>query len=231
VTEFRARILAALDAPLGGPLARVVRAAAGTAIVVEMDEPDRTGIALAELVGALARSGVPRGRQLVLLTGTGGGDGGEAARALRSALGVPVFRHEEPGAAFVAGRLADGTPVELDDELREAEDVIVAGLFAAAEHDGVRGGPAAIWPGLAPRAARETLARELAVLERGARPLAAYERSLAAASVAPPGFALLWSAHEPPEVVAGEAREAFTRAVARGWIDARLDARRSALLD
>ena len=218
---FRAEVRRALAAPLGGPLGRRLGAAAGTVIVGDARGEARDEVALAELIEALARAGVPRGRQLVLLAGGEGAPAAVTARRLRLVLGVPVVAHDPAGAHFVAGRDAGGAPIELDDELREAEEVAIAGRFAADAGGRVSGGPAALWPGLAPAAAAATLARELEALpatERAAATLARAAPALAAATV---GFALLWSAHDPPRVRAGEAASVFAACVREGWLAAR----------
>jgi hypothetical protein len=200
--EFRAAVRAALAAAAGGPLGRRIRGGTITAIVADAHAGEHERIALEELVDALERAGVPRGRQFVLLGDAEAGalPAKEAARTLRSRLGVPVLAHDPAvRASFHAGDLADGTPVELDDELREAEEVVIAVRLV-----GGRGGAAAVWPGLASAAARRAEAAALEALPAGLRERARGERARAALALAGPGFALAWDEGVPPRVRAGD---------------------------
>ncbi len=216
--EFRAAVRAALADAAGGPLGRRIRAATITAIVADARGDERDAIALTELVDALERAGVPRGRQFVLL---GSADAGalparEAARRLRARLGIAVLAHDPLSrASFHAGDLADGTRVELDDELREAEEVVIAGRFAAG-----RGGPAAIWPGLASVAARRVETAALAALPADRREPERHARACAAHALASAGFALVWGSGEPPRVLAGDPAAVFAQGIAAGWLAA-----------
>lgn len=219
--SFRGSLRRALAAPLGGPLARHVAIPAVTAILADGDfgEPDR--VALSELTEALVRAGVPRARMFVLLTGDGPPDAArrERARELRALLGMPVIAHDPGRAAFAPGRLAGGAMLELDDELREAEAVVICGRLGVRRDGTLRGGPAALLPGVAGAATRSALAASLAA-STGAegRARAAYAAALEALEHVPVDFALVWSADDPPVVRAGEGRVVFEACAAEGWL-------------
>jgi hypothetical protein len=145
---------------------------------------------------------VPRARQFVLL----GGDPPVAsapgtARALRESLGVPVFVTVPERAGFVAGRLADGTPIELDDELREAEAIVTVGGWSP-DPRGPRGGAALLCPGAASAATRAAYA---AARARGGD--AAWAFALAAEREAPVDLSLAWD--DSGRVVAAGGASAF----------------------
>lgn len=130
---FRTRVTDAVNAPLDGTLGSRFVAPLVTWLVADAAAGEELEDALAGTMRALERVGVLRGRQFVLL---GGGEptpeAKARARALRGALGVPVLVHEPGREGFVAGTLADGTPIELDDELREAEAIVVVAGGSAA---------------------------------------------------------------------------------------------------
>ena len=208
----------ALDDPLGGPLGRLFHVPAMTAIVADGRDEDHEVIALEELIAALARVGVPRGRQYVLLAHPGDtpADARERTRRLRAILGVPVLAHDPArSSGYVPGALPDGTPLELDDELREAEEVVLMGPCAAPDADGAHGGAALLWPGLGSAAARTAHA---------AHPAAAgADLALARAVLAhvPSAFALWWNADAPPRVRAGETLALLEECVGEGWFGMR----------
>src|SRR5262249_4743117 len=136
--EFAAHVRAALQA-LGaagdGGLAARFPAPLVTAIVCDAAEGPWLVPALAELPAALEIAGVPRGRQFVLLGREavyGGGEARGRAAAVRRELQLAAVAHEPADPVFTPGRLDDGTPLELDDELREAEAVICVGRGHAA---------------------------------------------------------------------------------------------------
>jgi hypothetical protein len=203
---FAARVRSALASPVGGPLATRFVAPLVTALVAESSEPERLLPALVETSRALASVGVPPGRQFVLLGGpereSGGGPAPALARDLARALGIPAHVHRPAAACFTAGRLDDGTPIELDDELREAEAIVVVGHCASAA-GAMRGGPWLIVPGVASAATR----RALAAARTGGGERAALAFSLAAERLAPVDFAVLWD--DAGVVVAGAARALF----------------------
>jgi len=219
--SFRGAVRRSLADPLGGRLARHFAIPAVTAIVADaiLGEPER--VALAELVDAMAGAGVPRGRTFVLLAGGGVPDEGVRARAreLRGLLGVPVLPHDPAKAGFEAGRLDDGLALAFDDELREAESVVVCGRFGVGRDGTLHGGPAALLPGLASAATRAALAERLrAIADPAARARAAYAAALGALAHVPADFALVWSDGDPPAVRAGEGRAVFEACAADGWL-------------
>ena len=123
---FRARVDAALRAPLDGSLGSRFVAPLVTWLVADASASAERDEALTATLAALERVGVLRGRQFVLLGGTTiPVDAKAQARALRATLGVPVLVHDPAREGFVAGTLEEGTPIELDDELREAEAIVV----------------------------------------------------------------------------------------------------------
>lgn len=218
--SFRGAIRRALAAPLGGTMASLFAVPAVTAIVAEGGSGEPGSIALAELTEAMARAGVPRGRMFVLLTAatSPGPREKERARELRATLGMPVLPHDPAQAAFEPGRANDGTPLALDDELREAEAVVICGRFAVDAQGELHGGPAALLPGLASDATREAFARALPAGPAADRAAAALTRSLAVLEHVPVDFALLWNDADPPAVVAGAGSAAFEACAAGGWL-------------
>jgi hypothetical protein len=197
------RVRSALATPADGALATRFTGPLVTALVADAsEEPRRLALVLAELIRALDHIGVPRARQFVLLGGDPpASDAAAIALALREALGVPVFVNAPERAGFVAGRLADGTPVELDDELREAEAIVTVGAWGIGA-DGPRGGAALLCPGVASAATRAAYA---AARARGAGPAWAFAR--AAEREAPVDLSLAWD--DAGRVVAASGRSAF----------------------
>lgn len=202
--EFVLRIRAALASPADGGLATRFAAPLVTALVADAaEDPRRLSLVLRETIGALDRIGVPRGRQFVLLGGDPvAADAGVRAQALRAELGVPVYVHAPERTGFVAGRLADGTPVELDDELREAEAIVTVGSWSV-DSGGPRGGAALLCPGVA--VAATTRAAYAAARARGAA--AAWAFALAAETQAPVNLSVAWD--DAGRVVAASGRTAF----------------------
>lgn len=221
--SFRGSVRRALAAPLGGSLASQFAIPAVTAIVADGAAGEAGVTALAELAEAMVRAGVPRGRMFVLLTSDGapGPAARERARQLRATLGSPVIAHDPAQAAFTPGVLADGTPLALDDELREAEAVVVCGRFAAGPGGDVHGGPAALLPGLASADARAAFAGALPAGPPAARAAAALARAREAAALVPVDFALVWNDADPPAVLAGRGEDVFAAALAAGWLTPR----------
>jgi hypothetical protein len=209
---FGLRVREALAAPEGSPLATLFTAPLVTALVVDGEEVssgDRPERALLETRDALERVGVPRGRQFVLV-------GSRAPRLspldpqrvaqLRGRLSLPVLVHDPAGASFTAGRLESGEPIELDDELREAEAIACVGEWSTSA-GGARGGPYLLVPGVASLATRRAWAARRALEgERGALALA-----LAAEREAVVDLALCWSADG--RVRAGRGRTQFDAVV------------------
>lgn len=196
-----AAVRAALRAPVGEALARVLHAPTVTALVADAADAGAFGGVLPPLLGALAAAGVPRGRTFVLLAASGDvARDREAARAWRAALGIPVIAHDPArSASFTVGRTSAGVAVELDDELREAEAVVVLASVTAASAAGRA--DALVWPGLAPSAA----ARAHAALDAPARARASRE----AAERLGVDFGLAWWDGDAPRAWAGESGRAF----------------------
>jgi hypothetical protein len=201
-------VRAALDAlaeMADGPLAARFTAPLVTAIVADADEGPWLVPALSELSTALAGVGVPRGRQFVLLGHDSAPRGNEArARAtlLRRELALAAVAHTPAAAAFTAGQAADGTPIELDDELREAEAVICIGHGSAAAGR-VHGGPYLLLPGVASERTRRAFA---AARARGGE-RAGLALALAAEAAVPVDLALCWD--DRGRIVAARGREHF----------------------
>lgn len=122
---FGLAVGAALEHPVGAPLRERFTAPAVTVLIVDAATPQALLLAGLEVtMQALERLGVPRGRMSVLATGGGTLD----IAAMRTALGVPVhLRDPARDPCFIAGRFADGTPLRIDDELREAESLVALG--------------------------------------------------------------------------------------------------------
>jgi len=150
-----------------GALAARFTAPLVTAIVAEDTDDEWLVPALDEVSRALERVGVPRGRQFVLLGQDGGANASRVrahAARLRDALSLAAFAHDPAGVVYTAGRAADGTPIELDDELREAEAMICIGRgFAAAGR--VLGGPYLLAPGVASGRTRRAFEQALAPVD------------------------------------------------------------------
>ena len=133
---------------------------------------------------------------------------------------MPVIAHDPEQAGFEPGRLPGGAPLALDDELREAEAVVVVGRFGADRRGRLHGGPAALLPGLAGRAAREALAAALAAEpDSRSRARAAFAAALAMTEHVEIDFALVWNAGDPPAVRAGAGAAVFAACAEEGWLD------------
>jgi hypothetical protein len=192
---FGPRLRRALARPEGRSLATYFTAPLVTALVVDFTEASfnqRLGHALPEVRDALERVGVPRGRQFVLVGGEPQDPGPQGSRLLarmREALSLPVFMHD-PARSFAAGRTPAGVPIELDDELREAEAIVCVGECRWSWGTLVRGGPFMLVPGVASLATRQAFeARRAESGHRGAVGFA-----LAAESLAPVDLAVTWDA-------------------------------------
>lgn len=142
-----------------GHAVRALIAPGAITVIAAWPEPEAAALAvLGTIALALERHGIARGRQLLMIpndSGRGGGD--EAARALGARLGiVALARDPERRPHFTAGRTAGGVVVELDDELREAEAVVLAGPVAPAS--AATSLPAMLASGLASRRTAQGLA-------------------------------------------------------------------------
>ncbi len=211
---FRRSIREALATPEDAPLTERFIAPLVTAIVAgaAAGTVEELEVALGEVVAALGVVGVPRGRQFVLLASAAAGDTPVEPARLRDALGILVLAHDPDGASFVAGRSAAGEPVELDDELREAEAIVTVGPATAAPGR-LLGGPFLLCPGAA--SARTTAAWHQAREQGGLAGALAF--ALAVEALAPVDLALTWDATGRAAAARGRVRFA---ALAR---DANLD--------
>ncbi len=200
---FRRSVRAALATPEDGPLTQRFVAPLITAIVAGIGDGtiETLEIALDELVVALATMGVPRGRQFVLLASPAGEELAAEPARLRDVLGIPVFAHTPDGTSFVAGRTPAGVPLELDDELREAEAIVTVGL-ATASPGQLRGGPFLLCPGVA--SARTAAAWQAACEPGGLAGALAF--ALAVEALAPVDLALTWDAAGRASAARGRAR-------------------------
>lgn len=181
-------------APADGTLGSRFIAPLVTWLVADACGGDRSLEAIEGTMRALERVGVSRGRQFVLLGGETIPEAAAAtARVWRLHLGVPVLVHDPSRDGFIAGDLPDGTPLELDDELREAEAIVsVAGGSAWAR-------ASAIVPGACTARTREALARANA---RGG-PAAAWAFVREAERLAPIDLAVSWDESGEPWVAGG----------------------------
>ena len=208
LAAFSLRVREALVAPEGSSLATLFTAPLVTALVVDFAEAradERVRLALLEVSAALGRVGVPRGRQFVLMGGTVHASAPgvkEWLAGLGRQLALPVFAHD-PTRGFTAGRTPSREPIQLDDELREAEAILCIGRgFATAGR--VHGGPFLLVPGVASLATIQAWeARRAEAGEGGALALA-----LAAEEHAPVDLAISWDARGD-RVRAGRGRTQF----------------------
>ncbi len=200
---FAREVARALAAPADGPLAARFPGALVTALAADAagEGLERLETALAAVSRTLAGLGVPVGRQFVLLAAGSAWPAGARER-LRAALGVPAIAHDPRGPCFVPGHTDAGERVEVSDELREAEALVVVGP-ATGGADGLRGGPFILCPGLA--SAATAAAWTAAARGRGAA--GAFAFAAAAERLLPVQLALLWDVEG--RVVAGDGRERF----------------------
>lgn len=208
---FRAEIRRALATPVGAKLSQVFYAPRVTVLVADAQGGERDVMALSELADALVRVGTARGRQMTILAGADRpGDAlRERARMLRATLGMPVVVHD-PGAAspYSPGSVESVGPLGLDDELREAEAVVVVGRFSRGMAGAMHGGPALLLPGLADADTRE----------RFRKAGAGDALSFAVLDHVEVDFALVWDSGDPSRARAGAGRETLLQCVAEGWL-------------
>jgi nickel-dependent lactate racemase len=156
--DAAAQVRQALRRPLGGLAGNCIPARALVLVVV----PDATRAAflpatLPALLDELEAQGIQR-RQVQLAVACGAHrppTPGEARALLGAEAGRRVVHLHDAarGPHFPLGRTRRGTPVELDDALREAEAVLTLGPVAWHYFAGFGGGPKLIFPGLASRRA------------------------------------------------------------------------------
>lgn len=182
-----------------------------TAIVADLGSaPFETLVPLLlAVVTTLESVGVRRGRQFVLFVRADGARTAGDPRAWRQALEIPVLFHDpaEPTFSVRQGE----TPIDLDDELREAEAIVTMGP-AEVEPGGVTGGPFLLCPGAAGARTVERwdLIRDLHGLE------AAMGFSREVERLAPVDLAITWDATGEVTVAPGGERFAAL-ARAAGW--------------
>lgn len=220
--SFRGAVRRALAAPQGGSLAQRFPAPHVTVLVGDAELGSHDSVALAEVVDALTHVGLPRGRMMTLLAGVRPIDAyrRERARELHDILGMPVVLHDPAGdQGFTVGSAA-GLRIDLDDELREAEAVVVVGEFARDPVRGAHGGPFALVPGLATGSTRARLEEHA----RGSDPSdvrsAWGEVARATLELVKVDLAVVWDESDPPEVRAGGG-ELLSTLLAQGWAENR----------
>ncbi|MEO5988500.1 MAG: lactate racemase domain-containing protein [Candidatus Eisenbacteria bacterium] len=219
--SFRGSVRRALAAPQGASLTQRFPAPLVTVLVGDAALGSHDEMALAEVAEALSRVGVPRGRMMTLLSGTLPIDAARRGRAreMHDMLGMPVVLHDPgEGPSFTVGTTPGGLLVQLDDELREAEGVVLVGEFANDPVRGAHGGPFALLPGLA---SAETLSR-LVALQRDCGPGSGHEVLLEAAramlALVKVDLAVVWDESDPPTVQAGGG-DMLAILLEQGWGD------------
>lgn len=161
------------------------------------------------VVATLETAGVPRGRQFVLFVHADGSRPAGDAQAWRAALGMPVLFHDPEGTTFVVERAP--IPVELDDELREAEAILTVGP-AEGTPGHLEGGPLLLCPGAV--GARTAAAWQR--LRESAGLASALELSLMIERLAPVDLAVTWDAQGRVTVAPGAERFAALARAAGG---------------
>lgn len=212
---FRAEVRRALSQSVGSSLAQAFAAPKVTVIVADAAVSERDVVALSELVESLVRVGTSRGRCMLLLAHSGPEAPAPAlkshAKQLRATLGMPVVVHDPTEKSdWIPGAIDGMGECALDDELREAEAVVLVGRWSRRKDGVVHGGPALLLPGLADVAMH---ARWAACPERESRDAA----TRAVTAIVPVDYALLWDASDPPHVRAGSGAELFAALEAEGW--------------
>ncbi|MBI5168891.1 MAG: hypothetical protein HZA61_05360 [Candidatus Eisenbacteria bacterium] len=212
---FRAEVRRALSQSVGLSLAQAFAAPKVTVIVADAAVSERDVVALSELAEALVRVGTSRGRCMLLLSHAGPAAPAPAvkshAKQLRATLGMPVVVHDTTEKSdWIPGELDGVGACALDDELREAEAIVLVGRWSRRKDGAVHGGPALLLPGLADPATR---ARWSALADGGARDAA----TRAVTALVPVDYALIWDASDPPRVRAGSGAELFAALEAEGW--------------
>lgn len=212
---FRAEVRRAMVQSVGLSLAQAFAAPKVTVIVADVNVSERDVVALSELVESLVRVGTSRGRCMLLLAHAGPEAPAPAlkshAKQLRATLGMPVVVHDPTEKSdWIPGAIDSLGECSLDDELREAEAVVLVGRWSRRKDGAVHGGPALLLPGLADSAMQ---ARWAACAGREARDTA----TRAVTAIVPVDYALFWDASDPPRVRAGSGAELFAALEAEGW--------------
>ena len=217
--SFRGAVRRALAAPLGATLAQRFPAPHVTVLVGDAELRSHDEVALAEVAEALTRVGLPRGRMMALLAGTQPLDAArrERAREVHDILGMPVVLHDPfGGASFSVGTTASGLTLQLDDELREAEAVVVVGEFANDRARGVHGGPFALLPGLASAETRGRWTNHLGANGDAIRDAWLLESAREVLALVKVDLALVWDESDPPQVRAGGG-DLLESLLVQGW--------------
>lgn len=217
--SFRGAVRRALAVPMGATLAQRFPAPHVTVLVGDADLRSHDEVALAEVAEALTRVGLPRGRMMTLLAGTEPLDAArrERAREMHDILGMPVVLHDPiGGASFAVGTTASGFTIQLDDELREAEAVVVVGEFANDHARGVHGGPFALLPGLASDETRERWANQMKASGEGSTDAWLLESAREVLALVKVDLALVWDESDPPQVRTGGG-DLLESLLVQGW--------------
>ena len=217
--SFRGAVRRALAAPMGATLAQRFPAPHVTVLVGDAELRSHDEVALVEVAEALTRVGLPRGRMMALLAGTQPLDAArrERARELHDILGMPVVLHDPiGGTSFAVATTGSGFTIQLDDELREAEAVVVVGEFADDHARGVHGGPFALLPGLASAETRDLWANQMSTNGQGSRDARLLESAREVLALVKVDLALVWDESDPPEVRAGGG-DLLESLLVQGW--------------
>lgn len=200
IDPLAAALGAALAAPTGARLEQVFHSPFVTVLLAERDGGETSAKALEFARDALVRRGVAAGRQMVLLAAMDPprAEHREWARLLRARLGVPVLIHDPAQSPSMPAVVLDGMEFELDDELREAEAVMLVAALRPGARFGEAGGAELLVPGAASAA---TAARCAA---RAQDPAERYAIVRRAQEVCRIDYALLWSHVDPSRAWAGE---------------------------
>lgn len=199
---FGEAVRRALAAPAGVALPVALHAPTVTAVVASPHHLPWVEAALGVVLRALPRAGIAGGRTGVIFAS----EGGEPPRAVeaaaarvRQAFGVPALVHRPGAPCFGVGTTSGGVPVELDDELREAEAIVTVGAVGGTSPCGWDGGPSLLFPGLCSARTREEIRARYESLEW-------YRRQEAdARALAPVDYGVAWSILGKPYLVfAGE---------------------------
>lgn len=217
--SFRGAVRRALASPLGATLAQRFPAPHVTVLVGDAELRSHDEVALVEVAEALTRVGLPRGRMMTLLAGTQPLDAlrRERARELHDILGMPVVLHDPfGGASFAVGTTASGLHLQLDDELREAEAVVVVGEFANDHVRGLHGGPFALLPGLASAQTRAQWSEGLRADAAGGANTQLLDSAREVLALVQVDLALVWDESDPPRVCAGGG-DLLESLLVQGW--------------
>lgn len=179
---------AALEAPVGARLEQVFHSPFVTVLLAERDGGEDSLEALEFARDALTRRGVAAGRQMVLLASMQPPQAAHrlAVRAMRERLGIPVVLHDPAHSPSMPATGESDLQLELDDELREAEAVMLVSALRPGAEFGEGGGEELLVPGSV-SAATAARCRPLAASVAGRRRIARIAQSACRID-----YALLW---------------------------------------